>query len=182
MGLQCAANISGSEDTYGCRVPCTGLYADVRLGWESPCRGMALCYMEWCADIVSHLPGESREAEGLEVQVREYWDYRSRSVRNLQYDPTIDNLSIHCIMESPVVSQLPPARVLRAAPLQIVQIYFDTATFDLIESDVRMTLEAQLGLIGGTLGLFTGFSVLSGVEIVYFAARIFLGLGRKKRL
>ena len=33
---------------------------------------------------------------------------------------------------------------------------------------------AQLGLIGGTMGLFTGFSILSGIEIVYFAAKFFL--------
>ena len=34
---------------------------------------------------------------------------------------------------------------------------------------MKVTLEAQLGLIGGTMGLLTtGFSILSGVEIVYF--------------
>ena len=32
-------------------------------------------------------------------------------------------------------------------------------------------MEAQLGLIGGTMGLFTGFSILSGIEIVYFATK-----------
>ena len=34
-----------------------------------------------------------------------------------------------------------------------------------------MTTEAQLGLIGGTMGLLTGFSILSGVEIVYCLLR-----------
>ena len=34
-----------------------------------------------------------------------------------------------------------------------------------------MTEEALLGLIGGTMGLFTGFSILSGIEILYFTAR-----------
>ena len=33
---------------------------------------------------------------------------------------------------------------------------------------------AQLGVIGGTMGLFTGFSILSGIEIVYFAVKFFL--------
>ena len=32
---------------------------------------------------------------------------------------------------------------------------------------------AQLGLIGGTMGLFTGFSILSGIEILYFIAKFF---------
>ena len=35
-----------------------------------------------------------------------------------------------------------------------------------------MTTEAQLGLIGGTMGLLTGFSILSGVEIVYYLLRL----------
>ena len=35
-----------------------------------------------------------------------------------------------------------------------------------------MTLEAQLGLIGGTMGLLTGFSILSGVEIIYYLLRL----------
>ena len=84
----------------------------------------------------------------------------------------------------------------------MVQIYFDTSTFDEIERDVKVlfinvnqcyrvlchnnllydllmfldqvTLESALGLIGGTMGLLTGFSILSGVEIIYFVFRFFL--------
>ena len=58
----------------------------------------------------------------------------------------------------------------------MVQIYFDTATYDEIDRDVKVTLEAQLGLIGGTMGLLTGFSILSGVEIVYYLINFFLSL------
>ena len=58
----------------------------------------------------------------------------------------------------------------------MVQIYFDTATYDEIEKDVKVTLEAQLGLIGGTMGLLTGFSILSGVEIIYFAIKLVMSL------
>ena len=36
---------------------------------------------------------------------------------------------------------------------------------------VKVTLEAQLGLIGGTMGLLTGLSILSGVEIIYYVVR-----------
>ena len=61
-------------------------------------------------------------------------------------------------------------------PLMVVQIYFDTATYDTIERDVKMTLTAQIGLIGGTMGLLTGFSILSGVEILYFAAKLIMSL------
>ena len=70
--------------------------------------------------------------------------------------------------------------------MQLVQIYFATSTFDQIERDVRVTLEAQLGLIGGTMGLLTGFSILSGVEIIYFTIKLIMSLsifktGRKTR-
>ena len=58
----------------------------------------------------------------------------------------------------------------------MVQIYFDTATYDQIERDKKMTLTAQIGLIGGTMGLLTGFSILSGVEILYFAAKLVMSL------
>ena len=61
-------------------------------------------------------------------------------------------------------------------PLQVIQLYFDTATYDEIERDKKITLTAQLGLIGGTMGLLTGFSVLSGVEIIYFVAKFFMSL------
>ena len=37
--------------------------------------------------------------------------------------------------------------------------------------DMQVTTEAQLGLIGGTMGLLTGLSILSGVEIVYYLFR-----------
>ena len=60
--------------------------------------------------------------------------------------------------------------------IYFIEIYFDTSTFDKVEKDKKMTMEAQLGLIGGTMGLLTGFSILSGVEIVYYAIKFFLSL------
>ena len=35
--------------------------------------------------------------------------------------------------------------------LEVVQIYFDTASFDEIERDKKIKFEAQLSLIGGTM-------------------------------
>ena len=68
------------------------------------------------------------------------------------------------------------AGTIQPTPLKLVHIYFDTATYDKIERDVKVTLEAQLGLIGGTMGLLTGFSILSGVEIIYFAIKLFMSM------
>ena len=42
--------------------------------------------------------------------------------------------------------------------------------------NMQVTTEAQLGLIGGTMGLLTGFSLLSGVEIIYFVVSFFFSL------
>ena len=56
--------------------------------------------------------------------------------------------------------------------LQLVQIYFDTATYDEVERDKKIKTEAQLSLIGGTMGLLTGFSIISGVEIIFFLFRL----------
>ena len=37
---------------------------------------------------------------------------------------------------------------------------------------LQVTTEAALGLVGGTMGLLTGFSILSGVEIIYYLIRL----------
>ena len=57
--------------------------------------------------------------------------------------------------------------------LQLVQIYFDTATYDEVERDKKIKTEAQLSLIGGTMGLFSGFSIISGIEIIFFLGKFF---------
>ena len=64
--------------------------------------------------------------------------------------------------------------------LHFVNIYFSTPTFDTITKDVNAKFEAKLSTIGGTMGLFTGFSLLSGVEIVYFLAKWFWGIINKR--
>ena len=37
-------------------------------------------------------------------------------------------------------------------------------------------METVLGLVGGTMGLLTGFSILSGVEIVFYIVKFFMSL------
>ena len=37
----------------------------------------------------------------------------------------------------------------------------------------------MLSAIGGTMGLLTGFSIISGVEILYFAAKIVWNILKK---
>ena len=45
-------------------------------------------------------------------------------------------------------------------------IFINSPTFDLITKDAKTTFMDRLAVIGGTLGLFTGFSVISGIEVV----------------
>ena len=68
------------------------------------------------------------------------------------------------------------AAVIEYAPMQLVQIYFNTATYDKVEKDEMVSLEAQLGLIGGTMGLLTGFSILSGAKILYYLGKFLMSL------
>ena len=56
--------------------------------------------------------------------------------------------------------------------MKLVQIYFDTATFDEIERDEKVKFTAALSLIGGTMGLLTGFSIISGIEVVFFLVKL----------
>merc|ERR1712038_1245887 len=63
--------------------------------------------------------------------------------------------------------------------LKFVRIYFDTTTFDRITKDSAAKFVDMLSAIGGTMGLLTGFSIISAVEIVYFAVKIVLTLGSK---
>ena len=56
--------------------------------------------------------------------------------------------------------------------LRYVRIYLDSPTFETIEMDRAAKFVDMLSSIGGTMGLLTGFSIISGVEILYFATKI----------
>ena len=58
--------------------------------------------------------------------------------------------------------------------LRYVRIYFYATTFDKITKDRAAKFVDMLSAIGGTMGLLTGFSIISAVEIVYFAIKIIL--------
>ena len=63
--------------------------------------------------------------------------------------------------------------------LRYVRIYFDTPTFDRITKDRAAKFVDMLSAIGGTMGLLTGFSIISGVEILYFSVKIFMKILKK---
>ena len=61
-----------------------------------------------------------------------------------------------------------------------MRIYFDTPTFDKITKDRSAKLVDKLSAIGGTMGLLTGFSLISAVEIIYFTVKIMFKQSGKK--
>ena len=61
-----------------------------------------------------------------------------------------------------------------------MRIYFYATTFDRIIKDRAAKFVDKLSAIGGTMGLLTGFSIISGVEIIYFGIKIILKILRDK--
>ena len=62
----------------------------------------------------------------------------------------------------------------------MVRIYFDTPTFDKITKDKKEKFVDILSAIGGTMGLLTGFSIISGVEVAYFGVKIIIQILRER--
>ena len=61
-------------------------------------------------------------------------------------------------------------------------LYFDTPTFDRITKDRAAKFVDMLSAIGGTMGLLTGFSIISGVEFLYFAIKIIFKTFKNKKV
>ena len=85
-----------------------------------------------------------------------YLSYKRRFVRNIRFSNSTT---------VPYIENIPNSTI------ELVHIFFDTASYDEIERDTKIKFEGQLSLIGGTMGLLTGFSIISGVKILYFLAK-----------
>ena len=63
--------------------------------------------------------------------------------------------------------------------MRFARIYFDTPTFERITMDKAAKFNDMLSAIGGTMGLLTGFSIISGMEILYFSLMIIFDFMKK---
>ena len=131
-----------------CKISCTGLYAVV-----------------WYLDDD---PEKEKYGQKFVQMTSEYHEYLNNYAENLFYNSSSKNLSKVFGGIVTIFALFLSASPKGFPPLHLVQIYFVPASYDEIERDIKLTLEAQLGLIGGTMGLLTGFSILSGVEILYY--------------
>ena len=66
--------------------------------------------------------------------------------------------------------------------MRFVRIYFDTPTFDRITKDRAAKFVDMLSAIGGTMGLLTGFSIISGVELLYFLIKGLLSFFKVRKI
>ena len=66
--------------------------------------------------------------------------------------------------------------------MRYVRIYFETPTFERVTKDRAAKFVDMLSAIGGTMGLLTGFSIISGVEIIYFIFKTLFGVINKNRI
>ena len=64
--------------------------------------------------------------------------------------------------------------------LRYERLSFYATTFDRVTKDRAAKYVDMLSAIGGTMGLLTGFSIISGVEIVYFGIKIILKILRDR--
>ena len=62
-----------------------------------------------------------------------------------------------------------------------MRIYFDTPTLERITKDRAAKFVDMLSAIGGAMGLLTGFSIISGVEILYFIGKVVVKLTQSRK-
>ena len=139
-----------------CKIPCHGLYSDIE------------------HDVSGEVIGLG--TPGMAQLMEEYQAYK----RGNLHDPVPYLKGCPGRGHSETVFHKPPG-VEPELKLHIVNIYFNTPTVDEITKDAKTNIMTQISVIGGTLGLFTGFSIMSGFEILYFVVRIALGMMEKPK-
>ena len=117
--------------------------------------------------------GEELDRKKYKKLISEYRKFKTTNVKHFRFNSAgnLSRFGEFLFVQQPEMGIISLGEELPPSTLQLVEIYFDTATFDDIERDKKIKTEAQLSLIGGTMGLLTGFSIISGVEIIFFLFR-----------
>ena len=55
--------------------------------------------------------------------------------------------------------------------IAVLNFYFDTPTISQVTWELRTNLFDRFSAVGGTLGLFTGISVITLIEIIWWIAQ-----------
>ena len=153
---------------FNCRVNCEGIYADVQWVEEGIYGYKEENFAE--EDRTIGKRGVEQDRKKYMRLISEYKHFKENVVQHFRFNDTLGynfGRFLHFVKV-----RIFSGEKLSRSNLQLVQIYFDTATFDDIEKDKKIKTEAQLSLIGGTMGLLTGFSIISGIEIIFFLFRM----------
>ena len=62
-----------------------------------------------------------------------------------------------------------PAYQPEKSTLHWIRIYISSPTFDRVTREEKANFVTKLSALGVTMGLFAGFSIISGIELLYFA-------------
>ena len=65
--------------------------------------------------------------------------------------------------------------------LRYIKVQFNAPVFDKVIKDKAAKFVDKLATVGGTMGLLTGFSLISCVEIVYFLIKFTFGYFKVKQ-
>ena len=67
--------------------------------------------------------------------------------------------------------------------LTVLNFFFDTPIITRITLEMRITVFDQISAVGGALGLFTGVSLITFAELVYWVVQfVFVGTRRRGRV
>ena len=153
-GTECYQHVKDAPEK--CVTPCKGLYADVKKDVEIK---------------------KVEEMSKFDKLISDYEKYKRGNNKEIFYPEEI----ISKIIED-IYSKWSDCLFLgykSKSKVNFVRIYFATPTFDRITKDEKANFETKFSAVGGTMGLLTGFSIISGVETIYYAFKIILGRVKK---
>ena len=91
--------------------------------------------------IKSQKSKQPNTREELTLSVEAYNTYKTNYGKNIQFDPDNENFCKYESNDTYASSFLFTASIIPPASLQVVEIYFDTATYDEIKRDVKVAIE-----------------------------------------
>ena len=137
------------------------------------------CQIEFTKMQLTRDVCSNEEQEGLDIFCAEKEDYWALEDKCNGKTPM--NMDKKAWDECRCSSQKLLQKIKIQEHLETVEIYFNTGSFDRVTKSPKTNFVSRLSLIGKTLGLFSGFSILSGFEIIFYILKALHGifLGKK---
>ena len=147
-----------SQQNFSCSINCEGMYADFQKTQD-----------EWLVPVQHDKLEDEVNRRKISKLVNEYNACKKNKLQNFIFNPTKPStnfgksaLTLYQLISFTKGDEQP------SSTLKLVQIHLD----DGIERDEKVKFTAALSLVGGTMGLLTGFSIMSGIEVVFFLFKL----------